>query len=57
MYRSSICLLMYLSALSLVAAEDLKQSEQQRIEVIRRISPAVVCVMDAAGAEIGRAHV
>jgi S1-C subfamily serine protease len=50
MYRSSIVLLMYLSALSLVAAEDLKQSEQQRIEVIRRISPAVVCVMDAAGA-------
>lgn len=49
MYRS-ICLLMCLSTFAPAAAEDLRQKEQQRVDVIRRIAPAVVCVMDSAGA-------
>lgn len=50
MYRCSVCLLVVLSALPPLLAEDLRQTEQQRIDVIRRIAPSVVCVMDSAGA-------
>ena len=50
MYRYCVCLLVLLNTLSPLAAEDLRQSERQRIEVIQRIAPSVVCVMDSAGA-------
>ncbi|MFN5799036.1 MAG: serine protease, partial [Planctomyces sp.] len=50
MYRCCVCLLVLLNTLSPLTAEDLRQSERQRIEVIQRIAPSVVCVMDSAGA-------
>ncbi|MFM7920786.1 MAG: S1C family serine protease, partial [Planctomycetaceae bacterium] len=50
MYRSICLLMMCLSTFAPAAAEDLRLNEQQRVEVIRRIAPSVVCVMDSAGA-------
>ncbi len=50
MGRCSVCLLVFLSTLTPLTAEDLRQNERQRIEVIQRIAPSVVCVMDSAGA-------
>lgn len=48
--RAVIVLLILLTGQHLAAQESLQQRQQERIRVLQRISPSVVCVMDPKGA-------